>query len=76
ASIYKEECLYYIIRSSYTYATQSIEARQAERYRLTIENYYKLIDAYPSGKYVNEAEDYLLNSQARLKKLESSGGII
>ncbi len=76
ASVYKEECLYYIVRSSFTYASQSIEARQAERYRLTIENYYKLIDAYPSGKYVTEAEKYLLDSQARLKKLENSGRII
>jgi len=76
STIYKEECLYYILRSSYLYANQSIDARKAERYKSAIENYYKLIDAYPEGKYLKDAEKILLESQTRLKKAESVNTII
>jgi len=76
ASVYKEESLYFIVKATYMYASQSISAKQVERYKLTMEHYYKLLDAYPSGKFLTEAETYLLNAQARIKKLENSAGII
>ena len=76
SSIYKEECLYNTVRASFDYAEQSIPAKQVERYKLTIEHYYKLVDAFPSGKYLNEAEKYFLDAQSRIKKLENSAGII
>lgn len=76
ATIYKEESMYYIIKSSYMYASESVSGKQAERYKLTIENYYKLIDAFPSGRFLNDAEQYLLNAQAKIKKLETSAGVI
>jgi len=75
ASRYKEECLYYILRSAWIYASQSVEARQPERYKNTIEHYYKLIDAYPEGKYLREAQRILEDSQSRLKKLEPVGSV-
>lgn len=73
STIFKEDCLYYILRSSFNYANQSVENKKAERYKLTIENYYKLIDAFPEGKYLKEAEKILLEAQSRIKKQE--GGI-
>lgn len=76
ASVYKEESLYFIVKATYMYASQSISAKQVERYKLTMEHYYKLLDAYPSGKFLTEAETYFLNAQARIKKLEYSAGII
>lgn len=76
ASVYKEECLYYSVKASFEYAAQSVANKQAERYRLTIENYYKLVDAFPSGKFLAEAEKYFLDAQERIKKLENSGGVI
>jgi len=76
STIYKEECLYYVLRSSYLYAGQSIANKQAERYKLTIENYYKLIDAFPEGKFLKEAEKIFLDSQNRIKKQESGIQVI
>lgn len=71
SSSYKEDCLYYIFRSSYGYANQSIDIRKAERYKVAIENYYKLIDAFPEGKYIKDAEKIMLECQTKLKKAES-----
>jgi len=76
STIFKEESLYYILRASFAYAEQSVTGKQSERYKSTIENYYKLIDAYPSGKYLRDAEKYLLDAQSRIKKLENSAGVI
>jgi outer membrane protein assembly factor BamD len=76
ASVYKEECLYYIVRASFIYAEESVPGKQAERYKATIENYYKLVDAFPNGKFLTEAEKYFEDARARVKKLESAAGII
>ncbi|MBL7915692.1 MAG: outer membrane protein assembly factor BamD [Bacteroidia bacterium] len=76
SSIYKEECLYYAFRSAYLYANQSIDSKKAERYKYAIESYYKLIDAFPSGKFNRDAEKIFLECQDRLKKLEKSANLI
>jgi outer membrane protein assembly factor BamD len=76
STTYKEEALYYIVRASFNYAMQSIESKQTERYKLTIDNYYKLIDAFPEGKYLKDAEKFMLDAQSRIKKLEIQAGII
>jgi outer membrane protein assembly factor BamD len=67
----KEECMYYILRSSWLYANQSIETKKAERYGLAMEHYLKLIDAFPSSKYLKEAEKIYQDCQTKLKKLEN-----
>ena len=72
STIYKEECLYYIVKSSYQFANQSIEFRKAERYKNTIENYYKFIDACPESKFLKDAEKILIECQEKLKKSENS----
>jgi outer membrane protein assembly factor BamD len=70
ATIYKEECLFYALKSGYLFAGQSIPSRQAERYKNTIENYFKLIDAFPESKYLRDAEKIMIESRTRLKRLE------
>jgi outer membrane protein assembly factor BamD len=75
STTYKEECLFYILRSSYLYANQSIDTKKPERYKNTIENYYKLIDTFPQTKYLREAERIFVESQARIKKLENSASV-
>ncbi|MBL0342621.1 MAG: outer membrane protein assembly factor BamD [Bacteroidetes bacterium] len=76
ATIFKEDCLYYILRSSFIYAGQSVEVKKAERYKITIENYYKLLDAFPTGKYLKESEKIFLEAQSRIKKLEKDAQVI
>lgn len=68
ATTYKEECLYYIVKSSYAYAGKSIEARQAERYQATMEHYLKLAEAFPEGKFLKEAEKIYEECLSKLKK--------
>jgi len=76
SSIYKEECMFYIFRSSYEYANQSIDIKQPERYKAAIDNYYKLIDAFPEGRFLKDAEKILIECQAKLKKAERSNFLI
>jgi len=71
SSVYKEECLFLILKSSFEYARQSVDARKAERYKIAIENYFKLLEAFPDSKYLKEAEKILLDSRQLLKKYES-----
>ncbi|HEX5001430.1 MAG TPA: outer membrane protein assembly factor BamD [Bacteroidia bacterium] len=75
STVYREESLYYILRSSWLYAAKSIEAKKAERYNNAVENYVKLIDAYPEGKFLKEAEKIYQDCQQKLKKLESRQNI-
>ena len=72
ATVYKEDCLYYILSSSLIYANQSVFTRKAERYKNTIESYYKLIDTFPETKYLKDAEKIFLEAQEKLKKIENN----
>lgn len=68
ATTFREECLYYIVKSSYAYAGRSIEVRQKERYQATMEHYLKLVDAFPTGKYLKEAEKIYEDCRLKLEK--------
>lgn len=68
ATSYKEECLYYIFVSSYEYAAKSIAMRQTERYKAAMENYLKLIDAFPNSRFLNDAEKIYENCKTRISK--------
>jgi outer membrane protein assembly factor BamD len=68
ATTYKEECLYYILVSSYEYAANSITIRQAERYKVAMENYFKLIDAFPNSRFLKDAEKIYENCKSRISK--------
>lgn len=70
SSNYKEECLYYIMQSSFSYAELSIKSKQSERYKNTIEAHNILLDTYPETKYAREAGKILDDCRTRLKKLE------
>lgn len=75
SSSYKEQCLYYILKSSFEFANQSVDARKPERYTTAIENYYKLLDTYPNSTYLRDAEKILLDSQSRLKKYQNTASV-
>jgi outer membrane protein assembly factor BamD len=69
ATSYKEECLYFVLVSSYEYASKSIPARQAERYKAAMENYIKLVDAFPNSRFLKDAEKVYENCKNRISKL-------
>jgi outer membrane protein assembly factor BamD len=55
-SKYREEFMYYVIRSKYELALFSVEERLQGRYRDVTDEYYNYINEYPEGKYSREVQ--------------------
>ncbi len=66
-SKYKEESLFYILKSRYLYAKNSIRKKQMERYQSAIEAYDKLIALYPNSKYAKDAKKYYNEAYSFIK---------
>lgn len=59
----QEEIMFYILKSYFLLAQNSIETKKQERYTLTIDSYYAFIDKYPQSKYLRDAEKIFSSSQ-------------
>lgn len=55
-SKYKEEFELLILKSKFQEAKQSVNERQADRYRDVVDEYYSFINNYPDSKHKKEAE--------------------
>lgn len=64
---HKEEFLILILRASFNEAENSIEAKMPMRYRATIDRYYDYKNAFPQGKYTNEAQKIFEACQKRVQ---------
>lgn len=53
---YKEDILFYIIKANFDFASNSVHAKQAERFREVIDAYYEFVDYYPNSNNIKEAE--------------------
>jgi outer membrane protein assembly factor BamD len=69
---YREELSYLILDAKYIQAVNSIEEKQAERYRETIDEYYAFYNEFPDSKYIKKANSILENSQKGLKKTKET----
>ncbi len=58
----REEVLFLAFKSSYLYATKSVEAKQQERYTKATELYQRYSDEYPNG--INSKEAKTMNENA------------
>ena len=65
-SSHSEELMYYIVKSGYELARDSIEEKQTDRYMAMLDSYYSFIAEFPESKHVKElnrlskaAKDYL-----------------
>ncbi|MDW3209702.1 MAG: outer membrane protein assembly factor BamD [Reichenbachiella sp.] len=67
-----EEIMYYAVDSEYSYAKQSIRAKQKERYQKTIELYEEFIDKYPESEFLKKAEKFYVESLEQKKKLSKN----
>ncbi len=54
----REEIMYYIVKSDYDYAKNSIDSKKQERFRNVIEAYNNLISNFPDTKFKSDAESY------------------
>jgi outer membrane protein assembly factor BamD len=64
-SQYKEEILFLIFKSTYYYASGSIETKQRERYSAAEMDYKKFASSFPESKYMREATN--LNDRINLQ---------
>ncbi len=67
---YREEILFYVIKSKYNYATNSIYERKYERFGETVNAYYEFLDNYPESPNIREAERIYDNSIKFIKEYE------
>ncbi len=55
---YREEIMFYIVKSNYFYAKNSIDSKKQERYKTVIDAYSALLNNFPESKFKNDAEVY------------------
>lgn len=65
-SKYNEELAYLKVDSQYNLATNSFYDKQKERYQDVVKFYEELVDKYPSGRYVRDAERMFENSNEQI----------
>ena len=70
-SNYREDILFYIVKSHYLYANNSIYNKQKERYSEVLKAYKKLISKFPETKYKKEADNILSNTKKKLTKYKN-----
>jgi len=70
---YKEEILFYIVKSNYLFAANSIEQKKEERFKETIKSYHTFVDFFASSSMLKEAENYYKSSLKELEKLKTNG---
>jgi outer membrane protein assembly factor BamD len=69
---FREEALFYIIRSHFLFAENSIQARQLERYKEVVAAHEKLVNRFPESKFLPEANRFLTISQQQIERLDGS----
>lgn len=55
-SAYRVDFAFMILKARYTYAQESVPAKQPERFRRMIDEYYSFTTEYPESKYQKEAK--------------------
>lgn len=57
-SRYREDFMYYIIRSKYELAVVSVDEKLQGRYREVVDEYYNYTNEFPEGKYVRQVQRF------------------
>jgi len=67
-SYHKEDFMFYIIRSKYAMADQSIDEKKELRFRDVIDDYYAYKNEFPDGKYLRQVQKIFESAQKQLKE--------
>jgi len=67
-SKYREEFMYYIFKSKYEMAIQSVDEKKDFRYRDVVDEYFSYANEFPDGKYIKELKRLYENIDKKLKK--------
>lgn len=65
-SKYREELMFYILRSKYEIAVASVEEKLQGRYRDVVDEYYNYVNEYPDGQYLKQARKYFDYADKRI----------
>ena len=65
-NVYREDILYYLAKSSYKYALNSMESKQRERYLTFVDDYYNFIGEVPESPYRKELDVLFRRAQKAL----------
>ena len=71
ASQFAEEAMHLIVKNTYQYATNSIEAKKLERFEETTKSYLNFVTRFPESKLLKESEKYYQDSLAEIEKLKT-----
>jgi len=67
-SKYREDFMYYMFKSKYEMAVQSVEEKKEFRYRDVIDEYFAYSNEFPNGKYIKEIKRLYEDIDKELKK--------
>jgi len=67
-SKYREDFMYYIFKSKYEMAMQSVAEKKEFRYRDVVDEYFAYANEFPEGKYIKEIKRLYENIDKRLKQ--------
>jgi len=68
----REEALYRIVMANFDFATQSIPARQAERFAAVLTAHSRLIRQFPQSRFLAQSEQLRNNAQEQINRLTPS----
>ncbi|MDR1563275.1 MAG: outer membrane protein assembly factor BamD [Dysgonamonadaceae bacterium] len=66
-SKYREEFMYYMLRSKYEIAVKSVDEKKEYRYRDVVDEYYSYLNEFPEGKYLKEIKKLYAYIEKELK---------
>lgn len=65
---HREEIQYLTVKSYYLLALNSIDAKKQERFKASVDAYFKYIDTFPNGQYLKQAEMVYTSALKNLEK--------
>lgn len=68
-SEFKEDAMFYTIKSYYYYASKSVRSKRKERYQEAADIYQRFVEQYPESKYMKEVA-YMFNKA--MKEIENN----
>ena len=68
-SSFNDEALYYLVKSNFDYASESIREKQKERFIKTLSECLRYKQTYPKGHYLKDVEKIIIISEKKIKHL-------
>ncbi|MEI7828917.1 MAG: outer membrane protein assembly factor BamD [Prolixibacteraceae bacterium] len=62
-SKYREELMFYLLKSKYLLGENSIEEKKRERLNNELDEYYTFVDEFPNSKFRKEADRFFANTK-------------